>query len=102
MALVYRGGRAGMGDFKSFLKGAVGAAAPGNPLANVHINAQTGASVGRALASGAKQVAGSAIKNLLLGKQGATPQPHATVNYTPWLLGGGVAVVAAIILMRRK
>jgi len=99
MALVYQRGR-GMGDFKSFLKGVGGAVVPNLP--NIHINAQTGASVGKALATGAKTVAGSALKNLLVGKQAPPTAQMHKVNYVPWLVGGGVVLVGAFILLRRK
>src|SRR5437868_7499268 len=104
MALIYRGGgTAGMGDVRSFLKGAVGQFNPNVSLKLPTINASTGAAVGRSVLSAGKTVAGNALRNLLLGNKSApgptTPQRMAT-SYTPWLIGGGVALAGVFPLLR--
>lgn len=104
MALIYRGGgTAGMGDVKSFLKGAVGQFNPNVSLKLPAINASTGAAVGRSVLSAGKNVAGNALRNLLLGNKSAPgPMPQrTTASYTPWLIGGGVALAGVFLLMRR-
>lgn len=60
-----------------------------------------GKDVAQAAARGAVSSAGAAIRSKIPKRAPAEPEPVAS-SVTPWLIGGGVAVVAGLLFLRGR